>query len=223
MQSVKVLPDRLRNADYHFPTMTGALLDSAATTVIFHVTHVTDVSSPLPMRIFVAIGMPEAIRSRLTPVCQGLPNVRWVPPENMHCTVRFIGEVDDVVARSAIDIVRAISLRPFTVHVRGVGHFPLHATAAAPDVLWVGIEQSEPLARLVADVNHALTACGLRPDPRPFHAHVTVGRCPKASLNDVRAWCRRYHDFDAGHFTVDGVNCYQSVQTPTGPAYRLLR
>ena len=176
----------------------------------------------LPMRLFIAIDIPLAVRERLHALQQGLPNARWVPVQNMHCTLRFVGSVDDVTARSIVQAVHTIWVQPFTMQVQGVGHFPLAAGAGVPNVLWAGIEPSNALRHLVACVEDAVTGRGLKPEHRPFHGHVTLARCPAVSWDDLRAWCNTHHGLGTEPFTVSAVHCYQSLQTEEGVTYRRL-
>ena len=174
------------------------------------------------MRLFIAVDIPQSIRERLHALQQGLPKARWVPVENMHCTLRFVGSVDDATARSIVQAVQTIRVQPFTLQVQGVGHFPLAAGAGVPNVLWAGIEPSNALTHLVACVEDAVTSCGLKPEHRPFHGHVTLARCPAVSWDDLRAWCNTHHGLGTEPFTVSDVHCYQRLQTEDGITYTKL-
>jgi len=174
------------------------------------------------MRLFIAIDIPLAVRERLHTLQQGLSKARWVPVQNMHCTLRFVGSVDDATAGAIVQAVQTIRVQPFTLQVQGVGQFPLTAGAGVPNGLWAGIKPSNALTRLVACVEDAVTRCGLTPEHRPFHGHVTLARCAAVSWDDLRAWCNTHHDLGTEPFTVSAVHCYQSLQTEEGVVYRVL-
>lgn len=172
------------------------------------------------MRLFVAIDIPDAVRQQLSALQSDVPNVRWVPAANLHCTVRFVGEVDVGTARSIVQAVNHLAIEPFDMHVRRVGHFPLSANAGMPAVLWAGVEPSKELQGLVTNVENAVVHCGIKPEQRPFHGHVTLARCGNTTWPDVTAWCHRHHHLDAGMIRVSHVRCYRSIQTHSGTQYQ---
>src|SRR3546814_9879790 len=111
------------------------------------------------MRLFVALALPDHLRSRLAELCSGLPGARWVAPENLHLTLRFIGEVD---GRDAEDIGVALSgirLPRFAIALSGVGEF---GDGRRLRSVWVGVEASDMLNRLHAKVEQAVQRAGQR-------------------------------------------------------------
>lgn len=129
-------------------------------------------------RLFVAILLPSAIRADLTRATAGLralEGVRPVRTEQLHLTLRFIGEVNrGLEAPLAREIGAATAELPgFPVRLRAAGVFPSHRRAR---VLWVGVEEAPALAALQRSVEEAVVRVGVAPDPRPFRPHVTVGR-----------------------------------------------
>src|SRR3546814_757709 len=125
------------------------------------------------MRLFVALALPDHLRSRLAELCSGLPGARWVAPENLHLTLRFIGEVD---GRDAEDIDVALSgihLPRFAIALSGVGEF---GDGRRLRSVWVGVEASDMLDRLHAKVEQAVQRAGQPPEQRKFKPHVTLAR-----------------------------------------------
>ncbi|MFQ5773698.1 MAG: RNA 2',3'-cyclic phosphodiesterase [Kiloniellaceae bacterium] len=125
------------------------------------------------MRLFVAIPLPEDLRARLARLEEGLPGARWVAPENLHLTLRFIGEVD---GRQAGDIDAALSqvrAERFAVTLAGVDRF---GSGGKARTLWVGVEANPDLVRLHAKIEQALQRAGLAPERRKFKPHVTLAR-----------------------------------------------
>ncbi len=129
-------------------------------------------------RLFAAVLLPAAIRAdvaRATGDLRALEGVRPVRAEQLHLTLRFIGEVDrGLETPLAREIAAAVAELPgFSIRLRAAGVFPSHRRAR---VLWVGVEETPALAVLQRSVEEALVRAGVAPDPRPFRPHVTVGR-----------------------------------------------
>ena len=126
------------------------------------------------MRLFVALSLPEPTRERLAMLEEGLPGARWVPEDNLHLTLRFIGEVDGGVARDIDSCLVEISMPSFEVSFDRLDTFGDSRNLRA---LWVGVEQpNEPLMRLQAKVEKAIQRAGLPPESRKFTPHVTLAR-----------------------------------------------
>lgn len=124
-------------------------------------------------RLFVAIDFPDEIRGQLGGLCLGLPGARWVSEDQLHLTLRFIGEVDGDVFRSIKEALRAVTAPPFSITLRGLGCFP---PRGRPRVLWVGVGRSEQLVQLRNRVEAALTRVGLEAEGRKFSPHITLAR-----------------------------------------------
>ncbi|WP_419939948.1 RNA 2',3'-cyclic phosphodiesterase [Candidatus Palauibacter sp.] len=136
------------------------------------------VSPDVRSRLFAAVLLPSAVRADLalaTGRLRALEGVRPVRAEQLHLTLRFIGEVDrDLETPLAREIAAAVAELPrFSIRLRAAGVFPSHRRAR---VLWVGVEEAPALATLQRSVEEAVVRVGVAPDPRPFRPHVTVGR-----------------------------------------------
>jgi len=132
------------------------------------------------IRAFVAVLLPEAVRDRIHRTAAGLraraASVAWVRADNLHLTLRFLGEVEPT-ALGAINgalAQAAGTVAPFPVTLGGLGGFP---GPRAPRVVWVGVtEGGGGLVALHAGVEAALGAVGVTPEGRAYHPHVTLGR-----------------------------------------------
>ena len=136
------------------------------------------VSPDVRSRLFAAVLLPAAVRAdltRATRALRALEGVRPVRAEQLHLTLRFIGEVDrGLEAPLAREIAAATAELPgFAMCLRAAGVFPSHRRAR---VLWVGVEETPALAALQRSVEEAVVRAGVAPDPRRFRPHVTVGR-----------------------------------------------
>lgn len=168
------------------------------------------------IRLFAAIGLPAATRERLSPLASGLAGARWVPPENLHVTLRFLGGVpEDRVGdlAAAFDVLRA---PPFPVTLRGTGHF---GSGRRIRSVWVGVERTPGLVALQAKVERAAVACGHEPERRKFAPHVTVARLGRAPAGHVRAWLEASGGFAESPFDVSAFTLYESRPGRSGPAY----
>jgi 2'-5' RNA ligase len=132
------------------------------------------------VRLFVAVELDQEVRAHLGSVQSTMrgvcPGVRWVLPEQMHLTLKFLGEVADRrVAEVAAALERAAGgSRACTLTLRGCGCFP---PGGAPRVVWVGVEEpTGALAECAAAVEGSLEDLGFPREQRPFSAHVTLGR-----------------------------------------------
>ncbi|MEJ0018958.1 MAG: RNA 2',3'-cyclic phosphodiesterase [Acetobacteraceae bacterium] len=126
------------------------------------------------MRLFVGLDLPWALRQRIALLSgAGIPGARWVPTENYHLTLRFIGEAPRYLAEEIDHALAALRAPAFTLALAGIGTF---AKGGRSQSLWVGVERCEPLERLQGKIETALQRCGLEPERRRFQPHVTLAR-----------------------------------------------
>jgi 2'-5' RNA ligase len=123
-------------------------------------------------RLFTALEIPAATRTHLSLLRAPLNGAKWVEPENMHITLRFVGDIDERTADEFAGLLAEISAEPFAVSIQDVGSFG----GREPRVLWAGVEAGEPLAGLYRANERAARAAGLEADPRSFKPHVTLAR-----------------------------------------------
>ncbi len=174
------------------------------------------------MRVFVAVELPDAVRNALHEgtnlLRQSNPAVRWVPPDNMHITLKFLGEITENRTARVREAVTAAAVRhpPFQVALGSVGAFP---NLNRPRVVWIGVrEGAEPLAALAADADSALEAEGFMREKRPFRAHLTVGRCRKPAPLAGASSAVVPNDV----FLVDRVVVMESHLQPRGARYEVI-
>ncbi|MCW5730146.1 MAG: RNA 2',3'-cyclic phosphodiesterase [Alphaproteobacteria bacterium] len=141
------------------------------------------------IRLFAAIALPDEIRASLAPIMAGIPGAKWTRPENLHLTLRFIGNVDGRLFRDIADSLSHVRGEPFELRLSGVGQF---GEGRRVDLVWAGVQASEPLRHLQARIEQRLRAEGLEPEPRKYHPHVTLARLRGAPD-------RRVADYLAGH------------------------
>ena len=159
------------------------------------------------IRLFVALGLPDTLRGELAAMCGGIPGARWVPEENYHLTLRFIGEVPGWQAQEVDEALSGIRAPGFDLTLRGVGTFGKNGRMAS---LWVGVEKLEPLLFLQAKVETALQRIGLEPERKRFAPHVTLARTDKAAQEKTIAFVQANNLFRAAPVPVDGFTLYSS-------------
>lgn len=158
-------------------------------------------------RLFVALALPAELRAQLALLSGGIPGVRWVPPENHHLTLRFIGEVEVWRAQELDDALAAIRAPGFALSLHGLGLFEKAGRVAA---LWVGAERSEPLAFLQSKVETALQRAGLPAERRRFAPHVTLARTDRAAPERVVAFLQAHNLFRAPPVEIAAFSLYSS-------------
>jgi RNA 2',3'-cyclic 3'-phosphodiesterase len=132
-------------------------------------------------RLFTGLEIPEAIRRRLALIRSPLPGAKWIEAENMHITLRFVGDIDGRTADDFASLLEGIQAKPFALSIEGVGAFG----GREPRVLWAGVTAGKELDALYRAHERAARAAGLEPDARDFKAHVTLARMRRARQQDV--------------------------------------
>jgi 2'-5' RNA ligase len=129
------------------------------------------------MRLFVALNIDDNIRSRIALFLDGVrgfaPDARWVRPESLHVTLKFIGEKSEQEAEKIKSALKTIVADSFEMNIRGYGFFP---GARMPRVFWVGIEAGANLASLTATVDEKLAALTIPREEHAFSPHLTLAR-----------------------------------------------
>lgn len=129
------------------------------------------------MRIFVALDIDEEIRQRIARFVEGVsgfaPEARWVIPESLHITLKFIGEKPLELVEEMKNILAGLSAGPFDVSFRGYGFFP---TPKSARVFWIGIEAGSALTRLAGEIDAALATCGVDKEEHEYRPHLTLAR-----------------------------------------------
>jgi RNA 2',3'-cyclic 3'-phosphodiesterase len=178
------------------------------------------------MRTFIALELPPELRSavgELSAALQSrLPEMKWVKPNLVHLTLRFLGEIEPVRIDSLNEVVAAAAgeFAPFELSVTEVGHFgPAHS----PRVLWMGLAPNGNLSSLAAALEMSFESAGFGRADKPFRAHLTLARTgrkpgPPPDWEAVARDC----SFQWPHWSVGRVCVIRSTLTPRGPIYKTL-
>jgi len=145
-------------------------------------------------------------------------DIKLVEKENLHITLRFLGEIPQSRINDVVKAIAGIKMSRFQVKLRGIGVFP---DLARPRVLWIGVSDGvEELKRLAATVREAVDRFAESKEDREFVAHLTVGRIKSGrNVEKLQEFVTRYADVDFGVVTVDKIKLKKSVLTPRGPIY----
>jgi RNA 2',3'-cyclic 3'-phosphodiesterase len=174
------------------------------------------------MRLFVALEIPPTVRENLAELLRTLravsPQTRWVRPENLHITLKFIGEVPETklaAIRAALARVRAD--QSVTLDFHGLGFFP---NEKHPRVFWAGIEASSNLKNLAADIEKAIEPLGIPKEQRPFSPHLTLARFEPPRLPETLcAAIQENAGRDFGSLHTDQFHLIESKLKPSGAEY----
>jgi 2'-5' RNA ligase len=180
------------------------------------------------VRTFVAVEISQAVRATAAKVIRQLGKcdaaIRWVEPENMHLTLKFLGEVN---ALEIPDVCRAVEqaaagVSGFSFDVAGVGAFP---KIERPRTIWLGVtDGAEELGELQRQIEKHLKKLGYPPENRRFSPHLTVGRVKNAGpeLEELSELVKSLSDHAIGTSEVDEVRVFSSELTREGPIYQAL-
>jgi RNA 2',3'-cyclic 3'-phosphodiesterase len=182
------------------------------------------------MRLFVALEIPAAVRAHLAAQMKELRELsaqvadkrpRWVRPENLHVTLKFIGEVSPAKFEGIRDALAAIhSDAPVHLHFRGLGFFP---NEQYPRVLWAGVIASENLPSLAANIDSALEAQGVAKEKRDFSPHLTLARFESPGLHEkLRGMVKQNVEREFGSFEAREFHLIESKLKPAGAEYTSL-
>jgi RNA 2',3'-cyclic 3'-phosphodiesterase len=171
-------------------------------------------------RLFVAIELPNETKVLLRRLQETLPGARWVPIEQLHLTLRFIGEVDEETLTAIQAALSRVASEPFTIALQQIGHFPPHRQ---PRVLWVGLSAGEQLNRLQQQVEATLQTAGVAPDDRPFSPHITLARLRETPAAPVLSYEQRHKDFHCPPFAARAFHLYESRLSAKGATHTPLR
>lgn len=171
------------------------------------------------MRLFVALAIPDAVAQSLMLIQGGVPGARWQRREQLHLTLRFIGEVDGRDAAMLDDALAAIEAPGFSLQLHGVGQFGNRQ----PHTLWTGLRQSEALEHLQRKIDTAIRRVGQPQDAHKFTPHVTVARLRNPEGGKVIEWLTHNALFTSAEFPVRAFHLYSSRLSADGSVYAMER
>ena len=160
------------------------------------------------MRLFVALDLPWELRQRVAVLANGgIPGARWVPPENYHITLRFIGETPGHRAEEIDMALAGLRARGFSLTLSGLGTF---AKGGRSTALWVGVERNPQLDHLANKIERALQRIGLEPERRRFQPHLTLARLDNVPEGKLVSFVQAHNLFRADPVPVEHFTLFSS-------------
>lgn len=172
-------------------------------------------------RLFVALRPPAAIRAKLSAAMGDVPHARWQDDEQLHLTLRFIGEVDRPQAEDLAAALGRVRVERFTVAIAGVGRFE---KGGRTNAIWAGVAPREPLADLHARVDRALVQAGIEPDRRAYLPHITLARLSRAAGVEpaIDRFLADRAALSSAPFAIDALLLYESRLGREGARYEAI-
>ena len=173
-------------------------------------------SDKLVMRLFIALRPPVQVRELLLDIAEGVASARWQDDEQIHVTLRFIGDVERWQAEDVASALAAVRAPAPEVRIAGVGRFA--------DTLWAGLAPAEPLAALHRKVDHACVRAGLAPERRAYLPHITLARFARSAGSDpaIDRWIATHAAIASDPFTLTHLTLYESTLRADGAVYEPL-
>ena len=176
------------------------------------------------MRIFIAVDLPNELRKELSTLQRELQpltdTARWVAPESIHITLKFIGEVPEKRIEDIDAALTGLTWKPFTLTVRGVGFFPGNRS---PRVFWAGME-APTMQDLSEQLDSRMEPRGFEKEKRAFRPHITLARARDSRLDSsLVTAAAQYAEREFGSFPVDRIFLFKSILKPSGAVYERLK
>jgi len=168
------------------------------------------------IRLFLGLPLPAACRERLAAIARGLPGARFVPAENYHLTLRFIGEVDEPRAEEIAEAMTRLAHPAVAVRIAGLG---IAGPGHRARTLWAEAEATAELAALQDKVERLCRAGGCAPETRRFHPHVTLARLKDTPPPRLQDYLAAHGLISCPAFAAEAVVLYSSILSPRGSAY----
>jgi RNA 2',3'-cyclic 3'-phosphodiesterase len=166
-------------------------------------------------RLFTGLEIPEDVALDLQMMQGGIPGARWLDPENFHLTIRFIGDIDAGLARDLAEVLDQISIRPFSLALKGVGIFG----GSKPHSLYVGVEDHADLRRLHDQHERQCQQLGLSPEGRKFTPHVTLARLKDPDPRALQRWVETHSLYRSSAIEVEEFVLFSSRPLRGGGPY----
>ena len=160
-------------------------------------------------RLFIALRPPPAVRAALAATMDGVPQARWQDDDQLHLTVRYIGQVDRRMAEDIVLALGQVHAPPVDIALSGVGAFDKKGRV---DALWAGVTPHDALAALHRKVDHALVRLGLAPEGRAYLPHFTVARISRSAGfgPEVERWLAAHAGLASPVFTIEHMTLFES-------------
>lgn len=173
------------------------------------------------MRFFVAIPLSEELKKKLKELQNTLPSdIRAQTPDQMHLTLRFLGETSAAKAETLKAQLKTIRSPAFELAIKGIGTFPANGK---PKVIWAGVEKDALLMKLQKSIEKICVNTGFKPERRAFTPHITMGRIKGASSQTVQKWMKQHNDWKSEKLYVDSFILFESHHKAGGIIHKVVK
>jgi len=179
------------------------------------------------IRSFIAVHLPDNVREQISLFESRLKrldsDVKWIRPNNMHITLKFLGDIKQEQIESIANVMfdTAKPIEPFEIIVQGVGAFP---NASRPRVLWLGIQsEGKVLENMASELDQMLSRLYFKTDNRVFKPHLTLGRVKSQRKIEEVIQVLFQEGFESRPFCVNHIHLMQSRLKPSGAEYQVLK
>lgn len=166
-------------------------------------------------RLFLAIRPPEPIRDLLIDAMDDSADFRWQEDEQLHLTLRFVGEVERPTADDLVGALSRVTAPPLELRIAGIGRFEQRNSGT----LWAGVEPKPALASLAAKLERVCQFVGLEPERRAFHPHITLARWKGRRTREVQDYLERNRGLCSEPFAIDEFTLFESRLSRHGAHY----
>ena len=176
------------------------------------------------VRCFIAVDVDDqAITEKIVKLqgeLKSYADFKSVEPENIHLTLKFLGEISDSQVEKVEEVLKDLEFSSFSLRFRGVGAFP---NPRRPRVIWIGVsEGATEFSELAKRIDTSLRKLGFPPETRGFKPHLTIARVKRGGGAALSNFIQKYSLEDFGTLKVDSVKLKKSILTPRGPVYTTL-
>lgn len=168
------------------------------------------------MRLFIAVPLPDAVTDQFSDLQQPIDGLRWQDRNQMHLTLKFLGETNPKRVPEIDQKLSKIQLPPFFMTIKGFGYFP---KGKQPRVLWTGINKNESLQKLQQSIERTCTTMGFDAETRLFKPHITIARIDGTPRREVMSFINQHKKFRISDVPVDEFVLYESKLSSEGAIY----
>jgi 2'-5' RNA ligase len=180
----------------------------------------------MDLRCFIAVRIPAPVRKAIAEVMDTLKksgaDVKWVPEENIHITLKFLGSTDEaIIGEIKESLHRSVAAyRPFSIRIAGTGYFP---AGRRPRVVWIGIDDAGALPDLQGDIEKEMVTFGYEEERRPFSPHLTIGRVRSdKGMTEMLKRLDTFRETAFGEVEIREITLMKSELRPAGAEYSSL-
>jgi len=181
---------------------------------MLRVSRIADPRVVMP-RLFTALEIPRHVGQSLAMMRGGLPGARWIDPDNYHLTLRFIGDIDDALAREIAGLLGRVERAPFELRLDGLSSFG----GRKPRAVVASVAPVAPLIELQAELERLLQRLGLEPEGRKYTPHVTLARLRDSSSREVADYLSVRAHYRSSSFAISRFVLFSSRSSVGGGPY----